>query len=217
MCHAPRRDHFSPRAGLRKGHGVSGFRLEGSWDVVSCPWSVVSGQWSAGAAGIRSGCVGAGLGVLNPVFRLDSWKPTFCSWKPASGCRRWLPMAAGCRVSTKKAAPPTGRGDKKRESPRLALRRATPSCANLACTGGIVQGREESVEAQGMTRNTMRQALHGLCGTWGCHSPRQSGFGTGAGLESHVLYQVAKRVESKGVSRAAIRACCGCQSVAAPP
>jgi len=25
----------------------------------------------------------------------------------------WLPLAAGCRVSTKKAAPPTGRGDKK--------------------------------------------------------------------------------------------------------
>ena len=119
-----------------------------------------------------------------------------------------------CRVLTKKAAPPTGRGNKKRESPRLALRRATPTCANLACPCGIVQGREESVEAQGMTRNTMRQALHGLCGTWGCHSPRQSGFGTGAGLESHVLYQVAKRVESKGVSRAAIRACCGCQSVA---
>jgi hypothetical protein len=52
-----------------KGHGI---------------WSVVSGQGQAcGAAGIRSGCVGAGLGVLNPVFRLDSWKPTFCSWKPA--------------------------------------------------------------------------------------------------------------------------------------
>ncbi len=39
----------------------------------------------------------------------------------------WLPTAADCRVLIKKAAPPTGRGNKKRESPRLALRRATPS------------------------------------------------------------------------------------------
>ena len=137
--------------------GVSEFRLEASWDVVSCQlsvvsgqlsvvsgqWSVVSGQWSAGAAGIRSGCVGAGLGVLNPVFRLDSWKPTFCSWKPASGRRRWLPAAARLPRFDKKSRTPTGRGDKKRERPRLALRRPTPSWANLACTCGIRQGSQD--------------------------------------------------------------------------
>jgi hypothetical protein len=39
-----------------------------------------------------------------------------------------------------KSRTPNGTRQQKRESPRLALRRPTPYCADLACTAGIVQG-----------------------------------------------------------------------------